>query len=54
MIDLGGFSMASGTRTTMLVIFVLYTILIVGLGAYVKISSRRHASDSLALSLIHI
>lgn len=48
MIDLGGFSMASGTRTTMLVIFVLYTILIVGLGAYVKISSRRHASDSLA------
>ena len=48
MIDLGGFFMSNSTRITMLVIFVLYTVLIVGLGAYVKISSRRHASDSLS------
>lgn len=48
MIDLGGFFMSNSTRITMLVIFVLYTVLIVGLGAYVKISSRRHSSDSLS------
>ena len=48
MIDLGGFSMASSTQTTMLVIFLIYTVLIVGLGAYVKFSSRRNSSDTLS------
>ncbi len=48
MIDLGGFSMSTGTRNVMLVIFVIYTILIVGLGAYVKISSKKNKSDGLS------
>ena len=48
MIDLGGFSMSESTRLTMIVIFGLYSLLIVGLGAYVKISSRRMQNDSLS------
>jgi len=48
MIDLGGFSMTEGTRLTMIVIFALYSVLIVGLGAYVKITSKRMQSDSLS------
>ena len=35
MIDLGGFSMTTGTMTTMVVIFIIYSLVIVGLGAYV-------------------
>ena len=35
-------------RLTMIVIFGLYSLLIVGLGAYVKISSRRMQNDSLS------
>ena len=37
MIDLGGFSMSTGTIATMVVIFIVYSLVIVGLGAYVKI-----------------
>ncbi|MDY4031733.1 MAG: hypothetical protein SOY64_01520 [Pyramidobacter sp.] len=48
MIDLGGFSMSESTRLTMVAIFALYSLLIVGLGVYVKITSRRMKSDSLA------
>lgn len=48
MIDLGGFSITNNTRLTMIVIFVLYTVLIVGLGAYVKIKSKRNAGDNLS------
>lgn len=48
MIDLGGFSMTTGTMTTMVVIFIIYSLVIVGLGAYVKLQSKKVASDNLA------
>ncbi len=49
--DLGGFTITQSTITTMMVIFVLYSILIVGLGAYVKYQSRKGGSDTLSAFL---
>ena len=46
--DLGGFSIPGSTVTTMLVIFAIYSLVILGLGVYVKIQSKRNANDSLA------
>ena len=46
--DLGGFSITSSTITTMIIIFALYSLLIVGLGAYVKIQSKRGGTDTLS------
>ncbi len=46
--DLGGFTITSSTITTMVVIFLLYSVLIVGLGAYVKIQSKRGGNDNLS------
>lgn len=46
--DLGGFTIDSSTIKTMVIIFALYSALIIGLGAYVKIQARRGGDDSLA------
>ena len=46
--DLGGFSITSSQIKTIVVIFALYSILIIGLGAYVKVQSRRGGNDTLA------
>lgn len=46
--DLGGFSISQSTITTMLVIFTIYSVSIVGLGIYVKMHSKRQNNDSLA------
>lgn len=46
--DLGGFSITSTQVTTIVIIFALYSILIVGLGAYVKYQSKRGGTDTLA------
>jgi len=45
--DLGGFYLLSSTRSIMIIIFAIYSILIVGLGAYVKIQSKKMKSDNL-------
>lgn len=46
--NLGGFSIASSTTRTILIIFAIYTVLIVGLGFYIKIASRKGGKDNLA------
>lgn len=46
--DLGGFSITQGTQITMVVIFAIYTIIIVGLGLYVKAQSKKTQTDNLA------
>lgn len=46
--DLGGFSITASTSRTMIIIFMIYTIVIVGFGVYVKMQSRRHKMDGLA------
>lgn len=46
--DLGGFSISASTSRTMLVIFAIYTVVIVGFGVYIKIQSRRGSQDGLA------
>ncbi len=45
--DLGGFSITSSTSTTMLVIFAIYSILIVGMGVYIKIAAKKGGTDNL-------
>lgn len=46
--DLGGFTITRSTSVTMLVIFALYSILIVGFGLYVKAQSKKGGTDTLA------
>lgn len=46
--DLGGFSITSSTSITMLVIFAVYTVLIVGMGFYIKHAAKKGGSDNLA------
>lgn len=46
--DLGGFSISSSTSTTMLVIFAIYSVLIVGMGFYIKAAAKRGGTDNLA------
>lgn len=46
--DLGGFFVDASTIKTMLGIFVCYSALIIGLGAYVKIQSRKNNTDTLS------
>ena len=46
--DLGGFSIAASTSRTMLMIFALYSIIIIGFGFYIKIQSRKGHNDGLA------
>lgn len=46
--DLGGFSISQGTSQTMLIIFAIYTVLIVGFGFYIKYQSRKGNQDGLA------
>jgi hypothetical protein len=41
MIDLGGFSMSTGTMTTMVIIFIIYSLVIVGLGLMSSCSPKR-------------
>lgn len=48
MIDLGGFSMSTSTMTTMVIIFIIYSLVIVGLGAYVKFQSKKVSTDNLS------
>lgn len=46
--DLGGFTIARSTSVTMLLIFSVYSIIIVGFGFYVKAQARKGGSDNLA------
>jgi len=46
--DLGGFAIARSTSVTMLLIFSVYSIIIVGFGFYVKAQARKGGSDNLA------
>lgn len=46
--DLGGFTIARSTTVTMLIIFGLYSILIVGFGFFVKAQARKGGSDNLS------
>lgn len=46
--DLGGFSITSYTSNTMLIIFAIYSVLIVGMGLYIKRSSKKGGGDNLA------
>lgn len=46
--DLGGFSITSSTSTTMLVIFAIYSVLIIGMGFYIKYAAKKGGSDNLA------
>ena len=45
--DLGGFTIARSTSVTMLLIFSVYSIIIVGFGFYVKAQARKGGSDNL-------
>lgn len=46
--DLGGFSITSSTSTTMLVIFAIYSVIIVAMGFYIKHASKKGGEDNLA------
>lgn len=46
--DLGGFSITSYTSNTMLIIFAIYSVLIVDMGLYIKRSSKKGGGDNLA------
>ena len=46
--DLGGFSITSSTSTTMLIIFAIYSIVIVGMGFYIKYAAKKGGTDNLA------
>lgn len=46
--DLGGFSITSSTSTTMLVIFAIYSVIIVGMGFYIKAAAKKGGTDNLA------
>lgn len=46
--DLGGFSITSSTSSTMLVIFAIYSVLIIGMGFYIKYAAKKGGSDNLA------
>lgn len=46
--DLGGFSISNSTATTMMVIFAIYSVLIVGFGLFVKYKSRNDKGGKLA------
>jgi sodium/pantothenate symporter len=46
--DLGGFFIEQSTVTTMIAIFVLYSLMIIGLGAFVKYQSRLDKGGQLA------
>lgn len=46
--DLGGFSISASTSRTMLIIFAVYSIVIVGFGFYIKLQSRKEHRDGLA------
>lgn len=46
--DLGGFSITSSTSTTMLIIFAIYSVLIVGMGFYIKHAVKKGGNDNLA------
>lgn len=46
--DLGGFSITSSTSTIMLVIFAIYSVLIIGMGFYIKCAAKKGGSDNLA------
>ena len=46
--DLGGFSITAATSRTMIAIFVVYTIIIVGFGLYIKLQARKGNTDGLA------
>ena len=49
--DLGGFVITQSTTITMLVIFAVYSIVIVGFGLYVKIQAKKGGSDTLSTFL---
>ncbi len=46
--DLGGFFISASTSRTMLVIFAVYTVIIVSFGFYIKYQSRKGSQDGLA------
>lgn len=46
--NLGGFTITQSTSITMLVIFVIYSVVIVGLGLFVRSQSKKDESSSLA------
>ena len=46
--DLGGFSITASTSQVMLIIFAIYSVVIVGFGFYIKYQSRKGGKDGLA------
>lgn len=46
--DLGGFSITSSTSRTMLIIFAIYSVVIVGFGVYIKMQSKKGNQGGLA------
>ena len=46
--DLGGFSVTASTSQVMLIIFAIYSVVIVGFGFYIKYQSRKGGKDGLA------
>jgi len=48
MINLGGFSFSPHTQMIMIIFFVVYSLIIVGLGLYVKFSARNNANNKLS------
>ena len=46
--DLGGFSVTASTSRVMLIIFAVYSVVIVGFGFYIKYQSKKGGKDGLA------
>ena len=46
--DLGGFSVTASTSQVMLIIFAIYSVVIVGFGFYIKYQSKKGGKDGLA------
>ena len=51
--DLGGFSVTASTSRVMLIIFAVYSVVIVGFGFYIKYQSKKGGKDGLASFLVH-
>ena len=48
MIDLGGFSISFAQRNTMVAVLIIYSVIIVGLGIFVKVSSNKKKDNKFA------
>lgn len=47
-LDMGGFTISASTQKAILIVFIVYTAMIVGFGAYIKIKSRVGKTDKFA------